>query len=49
MPRRAATTLHLALTLLGAAFGWQAVTVVTAVTAAGRLGRRWAQRIASRP
>jgi leader peptidase (prepilin peptidase)/N-methyltransferase len=37
------------LTLLGAAFGWQAVTVVTAVTAAGRLGRRWTQRIASRP
>ena len=38
-----------ALTLLGAAFGWQTVTVVTAMTAAGRLGRRWAaSRIVSR-
>jgi hypothetical protein len=31
-----------ALTLLGAAFGWQVVTVVTAVRTVGRLGWRWA-------
>jgi leader peptidase (prepilin peptidase)/N-methyltransferase len=31
-----------ALTLLGAAFGWQAVTVVTVVSTVGRLGCRWA-------
>lgn len=31
-----------AFTLLGAAFGWQAVTMVTAVTTVGRLGCRWA-------
>lgn len=39
---------HAALTLLGAAYGWQAVTVVTAVTAAVRFGRWWLERMASR-
>jgi len=38
-----------AVTLLGAAGGWQLVAVVTAVTAVGRLGRRWARRIAVHP
>lgn len=40
---------HAALTLLGAAGGWQVVTVVTAVAAVGRVGRRWMEQIASRP
>lgn len=40
---------HAAFTLLGAACGWQVVTVMAAVTAAGRLGRRWAERIMSPP
>jgi len=40
---------HAAVTLLGAAGGWQMVAVVTAVAAGGRLGRRWAKRGAARP
>jgi hypothetical protein len=41
---------HATLTLLGAAFGWQVVTVVTAVTTVVRLGwRRPGSGTPSRP